>query len=217
LPDVDALYFGGGFPEVHAERLAGNGALREAVRKAAASGMPIYAECGGLMFLARELIVGGAVYPMAGVLDLVVEQRERPQGHGYVEAEVDRPSAFFRKGTRLRGHEFHYSRVVAGADAGTTTLSLRRGRGVGMNRDGLVVGRVWASYVHLHALGCPEWAEAVTRLAREYRLERSAEPEGDAGGGRRNRETTDRPGAVGPGETRHASETGAQGVAAAGA
>jgi len=217
LPDVDALYFGGGFPEVHAERLAGNGALREAVCRAASAGMPIYAECGGLMFLARELIVDGAIYPMTGVLDLVVEQRKRPQGHGYVEAEVDRSNAFFRRGTRMRGHEFHYSRVVAGADAGATMLSLRRGRGVGMNRDGLVVGRVWASYLHLHALGCPEWAEALTRLAREYRLERSAEPAGDEGSGQREPPTPNRSGEVGPDETRHASETGVQGVAAAGA
>jgi cobyrinic acid a,c-diamide synthase len=146
--------------------------MREAVRDAAADGMPVYAECGGLMFLARELIVEGVSHPMAGVLDLVVEQGPKPEGHGYVEAEVDQPNPFFNPGTRLRGHEFHYSRVVAGNDAAATTLRLHRGRGVGARRDGLVSGRVWASYLHLHALGTPSWATSLTALARSYRQER---------------------------------------------
>jgi cobyrinic acid a,c-diamide synthase len=172
LPEVGALYFGGGFPEIHVEPLTDNHAMREAVRAAAASGMPVYAECGGLMFLARELIVGGASHPMAGVLDLVVEHGDRPDGHGYVEAEVDRPNPFFEPGTRLRGHEFHYSRVVGGADATETALRLHRGRGVGAGRDGLANGRVWASYLLLHALATPSWATSFAALARAYRQER---------------------------------------------
>jgi cobyrinic acid a,c-diamide synthase len=173
LPEVDALYFGGGFPEVHVDRLANNRPIREAVRTAAADGMPVYAECGGLMLLARELIVDGVSRPMTGVLDLVVKQEARPQGHGYVEAEVDRPNPFFAPGTRLRGHEFHYSRVVAGSDSGATTLRLDRGRGIGAGRDGLAKGRVWASYLHLHALGVPSWATSFAALARIYHLERA--------------------------------------------
>jgi cobyrinic acid a,c-diamide synthase len=174
LPDVDALYFGGGFPEVYVDRLAGNIPMREAVRNAAAGGMPVYAECGGLMFLARELIVDGVPRPMAGVLDLVVEQKTRPQGHGYVEAEVHGDNPFFTKGTVLRGHEFHYSRVVAGDDANATTLKLRRGRGLGAGWDGLVKGNIWASYLHVHALGTPAWAPAFVSLARAYRQDRRA-------------------------------------------
>jgi cobyrinic acid a,c-diamide synthase len=186
LPELDALYFGGGFPEVHVERLAKNRAMREAVRNAAAAGMPVYAECGGLMFLARELIVNGVTHPMAGVLDLIVEHRARPQGHGYVEAEVDRPNPFFPRGTRLRGHEFHYSRVVPGGDSTSTALELQRGKGLGGGRDGVSRGRVWASYLHLHALGTPDWAVALTDLARTYRDERSGEtPAGGTTGGRR--------------------------------
>jgi len=169
LPDLDGLYFGGGFPEVHVKRLAANGSLRESVRDAARAGMPMYAECGGLMFLARELIVDGVSYPMAGVLDLVIEQTDRPVGHGYVEAEVDRPNPFFDRSMRLRGHEFHYSRVVSGGDTGASCLRLRRGQGIGGGRDGVAVGRVWASYLHLHALGTPAWAGAFTSLARDHR------------------------------------------------
>ena len=94
------------------------------------------------------------------------------QGHGYVEAEVDRANPFFLAGSRLRGHEFHYSRVVEGGDSGSTTLRVDRGRGIGEGRDGLVKGRVWASYLHLHALGTPTWATSLVGLAREYRAER---------------------------------------------
>jgi cobyrinic acid a,c-diamide synthase len=169
LPELDGLYFGGGFPEVHVERLAANRSLLESVRGAATDGMPMYAECGGLMFLARELIVDGVSHPMAGVLDLVIEQTTRPVGHGYVEAEVDRPNPFFERSMRLRGHEFHYSRVVSGGDAGASCLRLRRGQGIGGGRDGLAVGRIWASYLHLHALGTPSWARAFASLARDQR------------------------------------------------
>jgi len=169
LPDLDGLYFGGGFPEVHVKQLAGNVAFRDSVRDAAAAGMPIYAECGGLMYLARELIVDGVSHPMAGVLDLVIEQTARPVGHGYVEAEVDRANPFFDRSTVLRGHEFHYSRVVSGGDADASCLRLRRGQGIDGGRDGLSVGTVWASYLHLHALGTPTWASAFTSLARDRR------------------------------------------------
>jgi len=177
LPDVDALYFGGGFPEVHVDLLANNRPIREAVRNAAAGGMPIYAECGGLMFLARELIVEDVTYPMSGVLDLVVEQEARPQGHGYVEAEVDRANPFFMAGARLRGHEFHYSKVIGGRDADATTLELDRGRGIGERRDGIVKDQVWASYLHVHALGTPTWATSFVALARKFRAQRASRPE----------------------------------------
>jgi cobyrinic acid a,c-diamide synthase len=220
LPEVDGLYFGGGFPEVHVERLAGNHEMRDAVRTAAAAGMPIYAECGGLMYLAKELIVDGASYPMTGVLDLVVEQTARPQGHGYVDAEVDRPNPFFEPGSRLRGHEFHYSRVVAGRDVGASTLRLHRGMGVGAARDGLVQGRIWASYMHLHALGVPSWVDSFVSLARTYQAERGhAAPGGRDSGEESSHDANDHKGeeeAEKEDGSRHGMEQGGQGVAAAG-
>jgi cobyrinic acid a,c-diamide synthase len=172
LPEVDALYIGGGFPELHAEKLADNSTLRTSLQAAVARGLPVYAECGGLMYLARELRVDGVAYPMAGVLDLEVEQTPRPHGHGYVEAAVERTNPWFETGDRLRGHEFHYSRPRGGGDRSATVLRLERGTGLGDGRDGLVSGRVWASYVHLHALGTPAWAPSLVRLARLHQGER---------------------------------------------
>jgi len=172
LPDVDALYVGGGFPELYAARLAENRVLAGSLRAAAADGMPVYAECGGLMYLAKELVTDGAAHPMAGVIDLVVEQTSRPEGHGYAEGTVERANPFFETGARLRGHEFHYSRPLGGASRATTVVGLGRGTGIGDGRDAIVEGRVWASYLHLHALGTPAWAPGLVGLARTYRRER---------------------------------------------
>jgi len=173
FPEVDALYLGGGFPEVHAGRLAGNGPMLAALRSAVDDGTPVYAECGGLMYLARELIVDGETHVMAGLLDIAVEHTSRPQGHGYVEAEIDRGNPFYDGGARLRGHEFHYSKLVKGALPHQTVLMLQRGHGLGEKRDGIVAGRIWASYMHIHALGTPAWAERFSALARERRQERN--------------------------------------------
>jgi cobyrinic acid a,c-diamide synthase len=172
LPGVDALYAGGGFPEEHAGRLAENRPLRDALRQAVAAGLPVYAECGGLIYLARELRDGDARYPMAGLLDLVVERHARPCGHGYCEGRVEETNGFFAAGTRLRGHEFHYTRVVGEAPLRATVVRLERGTGLGRGRDGVVQGRVWASYLHLHALGTPAWAPGLATLARRHQQER---------------------------------------------
>lgn len=163
--DLDALYIGGGFPETHARRLAENAGFLASLRRRARDGMPVYAECGGLMLLSRAIAWQGTKYPMAGVLEFEVEVLKAPQGHGYVELTVDRSNAFFAAGTRLRGHEFHYSRIVLDGDAPATACAVSRGVGCFAGRDGVVVDNVWAGYTHLHALATPEWAEAFLRAA----------------------------------------------------
>jgi cobyrinic acid a,c-diamide synthase len=166
VPEVDGLLFGGGFPEVYADRLSANRPMREELAKRIARGLPVWAECGGLMYLARNLVVGGVAHPMVGVLPLDVEQTRRPQGHGYVAARVDEVNPFLDCGAELRGHEFHYSKISGGSGAVRTVLALDRGVGVGDGRDGISVGGVVAGYTHLHALGVPEWAPALVRAAR---------------------------------------------------
>jgi cobyrinic acid a,c-diamide synthase len=162
---IDALYAGGGFPEVRAAELSRNGDLRRALRRRIDEGLPVWAECGGLMYLARELCCDGESYPMVGALPLVVEQTKRPQGHGYVEGRVDRDNPFLPRGLGLRGHEFHYSRVHRSEEA-PTVFALGRDTGLGDGRDGMHVGNVVASYTHVHALGLPQWAPGLVQAAR---------------------------------------------------
>lgn len=165
LPDIDALYAGGGFPELYAAELAANRGLRADIARRLAEGLPAWAECGGLMYLSRALIVDGVAHEMVGALPVRVEQTARPQGHGYVRARSDRANPVLAEGTELRGHEFHYSRLHDNGDRVPTVLSLARGVGVGGGRDGLQIGRTVATYTHLHALGTPSWAGGLVDAA----------------------------------------------------
>jgi cobyrinic acid a,c-diamide synthase len=168
-PDLDALYIGGGFPETHAAALSGNSGFLASVRDRADDGLPIYAECGGLMFLSRAVSWQGQRYPMAGVLPFEVEVCGSPQGHGYIELLVDRPNPFFPEGTRLNGHEFHYSRILLDGEPPPTACAVLRGSGCCGGRDAVLSANVWASYAHLHALATPEWAAGLLHAARTAR------------------------------------------------
>lgn len=168
--DLNALYIGGGFPETHAQALAANRTMLASIRKAAEGGMPIYAECGGLMLLSRALRWKGERYEMADVFPFEVEVSDAAQGHGYSELQVDTHNPFFPLGTTLRGHEFHYSRIVPQADWKTTACEVRRGTGCFRGRDAAIIQNVWASYTHLHALATPEWSEGLLRAAHEFAL-----------------------------------------------
>ncbi len=170
--ELDALYIGGGFPETHADALAGNPAFLRALNDAASRGLPIYAECGGLMLLSRAIWTGGVAHQMAGVLPFEVEICPSPQGHGYVRANVDRQNPFFPVGLEIKGHEFHYSRVLAGSPLPPTACAVERGTGCFEGRDGVFTQNVWASYTHIHALGAPAWADCLMRAAANYNSSR---------------------------------------------
>jgi cobyrinic acid a,c-diamide synthase len=168
--DLNALYIGGGFPETHAAALSANRTFLGSLRRAAEEGLPIYAECGGLMLLSRALTWKGARYEMADVFPFKVEVSETAQGHGYIELQVDTPNPFFPAGTSLRGHEFHYSRIVPQSDWTATACEVRRGTGCFKGRDAAILKNknVWASYTHLHALATPQWAQGLTDAARRF-------------------------------------------------
>lgn len=170
LPDVDALYIGGGFPETQAGRLAQNDAFRGSLKAAAEAGLPIYAECGGFIYLGESLTIGDKHYPMVGALPVAFGMEKRPQGHGYITLEVDRDNPFFPAGTKITGHEFHYCRILSRKeDTGHTAYHVLRGTGMDGQRDGLCRKNILAGFTHLHALGAPQWAEALIGTARRYR------------------------------------------------
>jgi cobyrinic acid a,c-diamide synthase len=174
LPRIDGLYIGGGFPETHARQLAENRTYAQQIKILAESGLPIYAECGGLMYLGRELVLSDGNFPMTGVLPVVFGFSKKPQGHGYTIVQVDRDNPYFKSGTLLKGHEFHYS-TVEKLDSGEDDLvfAMQRGNGIHNGRDGLCRKNVLATYTHIHALGTPQWAPALVAQARRYRDKRN--------------------------------------------
>ena len=171
LPQIDVLYIGGGFPETQAKRLADNEQFRLSLGRAARQGLPVYAECGGLMYLGKSLTIGENCYPMVGALPVDFGIEKRPQGHGYICLEVDRENPFFPVGTKLKGHEFHYGRILSRKkeDEVDTVFHILRGTGMGKERDGMVRNNILAGFTHLHALGTPEWAEALISAGLRFK------------------------------------------------
>lgn len=179
-PELGGLYLGGGFPEDWARELASSPHLAR-LATLAGEGLPIYAECGGFMVLASALERDGQRWPMSGIFPVETRFCPKPQGLGYVRADVVLPNPYFPQGSVLRGHEFHYSlchEPAAVSGRLDHALRLRKGTGMGRDagghgRDGLVSGRVWAAYCHIFAPAVPGWAPRFVDLARCYRRERT--------------------------------------------
>ncbi|MFA4911453.1 MAG: cobyrinate a,c-diamide synthase [Desulfobacteria bacterium] len=170
LPTIDALYIGGGFPETHAEKLAANESFKKSLREFVERGLPVYAECGGMMYLGEQLIVENKTFPMVGIFPLTFVLQGRPEGHGYTILEVDQPNPYFGVGETLCGHEFHYSRILDWEENQLAlAFKVKRGNGINGIRDGLCYKNVLATYSHLHALGKGRWAEGLFNQAVFYR------------------------------------------------
>jgi cobyrinic acid a,c-diamide synthase len=169
LPDLDALYMGGGFPETHADRLAENRVFKESLRDAVNRGLPVYAECGGLMYLSRSLRMDERVYPMVGVFPIDTVMERRPQGLGYIRVRVAGPNPFYPLDAELSGHEFHYSAVAdLEASRDLCAFEVIRGHGMDGKVDGICAGNALGTYMHVHALGEPLWVEGILRKAAEF-------------------------------------------------
>ena len=170
LPQLDALYIGGGFPETAAVGLAENKAFADSLRQQIERGLPVYAECGGAVYLGEKLLFDGNEYPMAGVLPVVYGFKTKPQGHGYTMLETVDDNPFYDVGQSLRGHEFHYTYMQSTTtDDLKVAFRVRRGHGFDGHHDGLCRHNVLACYTHVHALGTESWAPSLVRAAVRFR------------------------------------------------
>ncbi len=152
LPEVDGIYLGGGYPELYARELEASN-TRLQIKKAADNGMPIYGECGALLYLNGSLEIG-RVYKMAGVLGASSKMTDNLAVLGYTEALTTADSPIARKGKIIRGHEFHYSITECDRDA-HFVYKLRRGKGICSGKDGLLEHNTLASYMHTHPASNP--------------------------------------------------------------
>jgi cobyrinic acid a,c-diamide synthase len=165
LPSVDALFIGGGFPETHMDALAANAELRAAVRDAIEAGMPAYAECGGLMYLARTLEWNGRRAEMAGVLPADIVMHARPVGRGYVHLRETGRGPWPARAALIRAHEFHYSSVENLAPGLAFAYDVERGHGIDGRHDGIVYKNLLASYAHLRDVAEHHWAARFVEFA----------------------------------------------------
>jgi cobyrinic acid a,c-diamide synthase len=175
LPEVDGLYFGGGYPEAFARELSSNAAMLAAVRRFAVSGGLIYAECGGLMYLTDAIrTLDGTRWPMAGIIPGVAVMSERLQAIGYVEVETRADSILGPAQTRFRGHQFRHS-TLEGADSANRIdriYNVAPRWGGASFAEGYRIGNVLASYVHAHWASNPAVAQALIDACVQSRLSR---------------------------------------------
>ncbi len=168
LPAVDALFIGGGFPEVHAADLEANISLRAAVKGAIEGGLPAYAECGGLMYLSRSIAWRKERHAMVGVIQADAVMCERPCGRGYVRVEetLDMPWTNSDDATPVyAGHEFHHAKLVNFGGEMKTAYKVLRGDGIGGGKDGIVYANLLASFVHLRSTNS-DWPARFARFVR---------------------------------------------------
>ena len=169
LPEVDALYIGGGFPEACAIELEANSALRSEIRQVIDKGMPVYAECGGMMYLSRSITFQGRRYEMVGAIPGDVKMHAKPVGRGYVHLREDPEHPWPRQdppATQIRAHEFHYSSLENLPPDLHFAYHVERGHGITGQRDGLILNNLLASYTHLRTIGSCNWASRFVAFIR---------------------------------------------------
>jgi cobyrinic acid a,c-diamide synthase len=160
LPEIDGLFIGGGFPEMYAEQLSSNFPLKKAILNAIENNLPVYAECGGLMYLANLLILKEKNYPMVGALDLDTQMFERPQGRGYVHLkETGKGLWDLGNETTFAAHEFHYSKAINISPNLQFAYKVLRGMGIDGEHDGIVYKNTLASYTHLRTVDQNRWTD----------------------------------------------------------
>lgn len=171
LPDVDGIFIGGGFPEMHLAALEANGVLRAQLRDYVESGRPLYAECGGLMYLSRSIQWRDETCSMVGIIPGDTRMYDRPQGRGYVRLRPTQwlPWPLSVTGDAIAAHEFHYSRLENLASGQIFGFEMLRGTGIDGSHDGLVYKNLLACYSHLRNVGGCRWTEHFLHQVQTYR------------------------------------------------
>lgn len=163
-PESAGVYLGGGYPELFADQLSRQRRFLEDLQCAAALGLPIYAECGGLMVLSRSIVTtDGDRYPMAGILPFATRMLKKRKALGYTEVVLQQPCLLGEPGLRLRGHEFHYSEIIEAVEDSRLSYAyrLQSRNNTAARMEGYVLGSVLASYIHLHWGSAPQAAAAL--------------------------------------------------------
>lgn len=175
LPDVDGLYIGGGYPELFAAELEANESMRNDIKEASAAGLPIYAECGGLMYLTEKLttgVKGKGTYHMADMPESTHRMVGALPGHtlmghtrvvSYNIGTLETDTVIGHSGNSFKGHEFHHSEIVDIPPDAKFAIKLSRGVGIVDGWDGLTVNNTIGSYAHLHGVSYEEFAESFVR------------------------------------------------------
>jgi cobyrinic acid a,c-diamide synthase len=181
LPAIDGLYIGGGFPENSVQALSGNNTFRQSLKQRIDQGLPVYAECGGLLYLGRAMEVEGISYPLVDIFPVSFRMEKRPQAHGYTILTANSNNPIYPAGTKIKGHEFRYSKVHDWqGDEQDLAFTMQRGTGFAAGGDGLVYKNTLALYTHIHALATPEWAKLFVELVRKNRSLSGTTDEGNA-------------------------------------
>jgi cobyrinic acid a,c-diamide synthase len=171
LPEVDGLFIGGGFPETQMQALEANVGLRTAIRQAIEDGLPVYAECGGLMYLTRSLNWQGRRCEMVGAIPADTVMHTRPQGRGYVRLAETAHMPWGGDHGEIHAHEFHYSALEnLGGDL-HYAYEVKRGTGIDGHRDGLVYRNVLACYAHLRHVDGNPWVPRFVDFVRRQRAD----------------------------------------------
>jgi cobyrinic acid a,c-diamide synthase len=174
VPDVDGIYLGGGYPEAHARELAANDSMRSSLGAFARAGGPVYAECGGLMYLARAIrTLDGRSHPMVGLVPADAVMKDRLAALGYVEVETQRPTILGAAGLRFRGHQFRYSELEmqkSSPESSPETLAytVQRRHGGQVTHEGYRLENVLASYVHAHWASTPAAARGLVESCARF-------------------------------------------------
>jgi cobyrinic acid a,c-diamide synthase len=171
LPNADLYYFGGGFPELYAEQLGGNLSMLESLRQSASKGAPIYAECGGMIYLTKGISVTDHYYPLADLLPAKTQMTKMPVGRGYVEFDITSSSIEnspwrLQSQKNIKAHEFHYSKLIDLDPDLKLNYSMSKGVGIDSGWDGWIHDSIFASYVHIHSESAPWWADLLKQTAR---------------------------------------------------